>query len=35
MSAEDVAEVILFVTRLADHIQLHSVDFESAAKFRG
>ena len=35
MSAEDVAEVILFVARLADHIQLHSVDFESAAKFRG
>lgn len=35
MSAEDVAEVILFVAHLADHIQLHSVDFESAAKFRG
>ena len=35
MSAEDVAEVILFVARLADHIQLHSVDFESAAKFFG
>ena len=35
MSASDVAEVILFVTRLADYIQLHSVDFESAAKFLG
>ena len=35
MSAEDVAEVILFVAHLADYIQLHSVDFESAAKFRG
>ena len=35
MSAEDVAEVILFVAHLADHIQLHSVDFESAAKFFG
>ena len=35
MSAEDVAEVILFVTHLADHIQLHSVDFESAARFLG
>lgn len=35
MSAEDAAEVILFVARLADHIQLHSVDFESAAKFFG
>ena len=35
MSAADVADVILFVAHLPDHVQLHSVDFESAAKFRG
>ena len=35
MQAEDVAKVILFVAHLDGNIQLHSVDFESAAKFVG
>ena len=33
MSGENVADVILFVAHLESNIQLHSVDFESSAKF--
>ena len=33
MDANDVAQIILFVAHLSEKIQLHSMDFESMAKF--
>ena len=33
MDANDVAQIILFVAHLSEKIQLHSIDFESSAKF--
>jgi NAD(P)-dependent dehydrogenase (short-subunit alcohol dehydrogenase family) len=33
MSPEDVAEIFLFVAHLNSNIQLHCIDFESAAKY--